>query len=737
MGQAVETGSQKPASLPPDVLVTSAANDFAIQSEKLSLAKSLGPEDPNSVAVEARFVTPDDAVIVTADGNRLPIVPLQEAYKLNALRDELSNEVLEERGTDVDAETELVTQSRRNEAKSTTKILFRSPLHEKDEASQETIGDLKRSHPPSHTNPLFPPLPLYGPPSLLRKLQCWTFRFTSFFLSAAFLAVIVQGALFTSLPVVCSSIWQRLTFRNPNASRPFHEEEVRRSITRKEQERLWERRRSSSRGNDGQECPLSNDGFVPTEGGPDPIICDVGYYARRVGLDVEEFQVQTEDGFVIDLWHVYDPREYTKLDDADRSHRGPDPFTGGSKKRIKDTAKKPKFPVLLMHGLLQSAGAYCVNDDDSLAFYLCKSGYDVWLGNNRCGFKPKHVLLDYSDPRMWCWNIRQMGIFDLSALTSRVLHETGFEKIGLVAHSQGTTETFVALAKEQRPELGEKFTVFCALAPAAYAGPLIGKMYFKFMRVISPALFRLMFGIHAFIPIMMTMHSILDPRIYGWLGYKVFSFLFDWTDTRWDKALKNRMFQFAPVYVSAESMRWWLGRECFARHKCILSTKEEWRSEDKEDREGETDGSAHPHASHYPHKKPHLPSGSTEQSRRKPKGSTAWYNEKVPPFALWVAGNDDLVNGERLLRRFDRGREPHVKVVHRKVIPEYEHLDVIWAIDAVQQVFEEVREVLWKTCYARDLCRTPIGCESVPVWAPENVQTSTEEAEQSSSESAD
>lgn len=329
-----------------------------------------------------------------------------------------------------------------------------------------------------------------------------------------------------------------------------------------------------------------------------------------------------------------------------------------------------------------------------------------------------------------------MGIFDLSALTSRVLHETGFKKIGLVAHSQGTTETFVALAKEQRPELGEKLTVFCALAPAAYAGPLIGKMYFKFMRVISPALFRLMFGIHAFIPIMMTMHSILHPRIYGWLGYKVFSFLFDWTDARWDRGLKNRMFQFAPVYVSAESMRWWLGRECFAKHKCILSTKEEWRSEDKEDREGETDGPlADPHASHYPHEKPDPSSGPTEQPRRKPKGSTAWYNEKVPPFALWVAGNDNLVNGERLLRRFDRGREPHVKVVHSKVIPEYEHLDVIWAMDAVHQVFDEVREVLWKTCYARDLCRTPMGCESVAAWAPENIQTNPEEVEQSSSDS--
>lgn len=374
---AVETDGQKPASLPPDVPVTGAASDFAIQAEKLSLKKPLGPEDSNSIAIGARFVTPDDAVIVTADGNRLPTVPLQEAYKLNVLRDELSSKVLEERVGHENPETEIVTQSRRNEVKLTTKLLSKPSVHEKGEASQEPIGDLKRSMPPSHTNPLFPPLPLYGPPSLLRTLQCWTFRFSSFFLSAAFLAVIVQGALFTSVPVVCSSIWLRLTFRNPDSSRPFHEEEVRRRMTRKEQERLWKRRRSISQGNDGQECPLSNDGFLPTEGGPDPIVCDVGYYARRVGLDVEEFQVQTEDGFVIDLWHVYDPREYTKLDDADRFHRGPDPFTGGSRKRLKDPARKSKFPVLLMHGLLQSAGAYCVNDDDSLAFYLCKSGYDV------------------------------------------------------------------------------------------------------------------------------------------------------------------------------------------------------------------------------------------------------------------------------------------------------------------------------------------------------------------------
>jgi pimeloyl-ACP methyl ester carboxylesterase len=374
-----------------------------------------------------------------------------------------------------------------------------------------------------------------------------------------------------------------------------------------------------------------------------------------------------------------------------------------------------------MHGLLQSSGAYCVNDDASLAFYLAKSGFDVWLGNNRCGFSPRHALLDYADPRMWCWNIRQMGVFDLPALASRVLFETGFDKLGLICHSQGTTQALVALAKEQRPELGERLTVFCAFAPAAYAGPLIGKMYFKFMRVISPGMFRLMFGIHAFIPMMMAMHRLLHPRVYGWLGYKVFSFLFNWTDERWDRGLRDRMFQFAPVYVSSESMRWWLGRECFARHKCILATKEEWRAEEKEDHEMDKKGESILAAADRDmegNEGVEKSERAAEAHKRLPKGSTAWYNHQAPPFALWVCGNDALVDGDKLLRRFERGREPHVKVVHSKVIPGYEHLDVIWAMDAPEQVFKEVREVLWKTCHVRDRCHVPKGCEEVEAWLP-------------------
>lgn len=294
-----------------------------------------------------------------------------------------------------------------------------------------------------------------------------------------------------------------------------------------------------------------------------------------------------------------------------------------------------------------------------------------------------------------------MGVIDLPSLISRVLAETGFDKLGLICHSQGTTETFVALAKEQRPDLGNKISVFCALAPAVYAGPLIGKAYFKFMRAISPSMFRIIFGIHAFIPFMMSMHRLLPGKIYGALGYRVFSFLFNWTDDRWEQDLRNRMFQFAPVYVSAESMRWWLGRECFAKHKCILATKDVGRQEDLEDEED------------YPMEK-----GSQSSDSRQCRGQNAWYDDQVPPFALWVAGSDELVDGRRLLRRFERGREPHVRVVHSKIIEEYEHLDVIWAMDSVDQVAKEVREVVWKTASAsaRDVCRVPTGCESVDRW---------------------
>ncbi|CAG8017759.1 unnamed protein product [Penicillium nalgiovense] len=545
-------------------------------------------------------------------------------------------------------------------------------------------------------HPLFPPMPSYGPPSALRRIQFYIFIVASFFLSLCFLGAIFVGALVHTSGGAISEARLRLSGNNPDTRRVFYTEEQARRKARANADRRWALRQQK-RDMDEEQGPEECQECPSLEGGKDPIVGDVAYYARRVGLDVETFRVQTEDGFIITLWHVYNPREYEALSPEERRERGPDVFTKPKTLNPSRLQSSRRYPVLLVHGLLQSAGAFCTNDEDSLAFYLCKSGYDVWLGNNRCGSHPEHTTLSTDDPRMWSWDIRHLGTLDLAALTSRVLYETGFEKLGLVCHSQGTTQTFVALAKEHRPELSEYISVFCALAPAAYAGPLVSRPYFRFMSLLSPSMFRLVFGIHSFIPSMMTARRLLPPRIYGTLAYWVFSFLFDWSDTRWERDLRHRMFQFAPVYVSAESMRWWLGSDSFAKHKCILSTDKELR--------------------HETNSNPHMRNSVSDHGDDPGDaclGSPApspWYGPRTPPFALWIGGSDALVDGRRLLNRFQSGREPHVSLVHSKVIEEYEHLDVLWAMDAIDQVGREVNQVIWTTMPddARQICRVPRG----------------------------
>ncbi|KAL5329558.1 hypothetical protein ACEPPN_003072 [Leptodophora sp. 'Broadleaf-Isolate-01'] len=158
----------------------------------------------------------------------------------------------------------------------------------------------------------------------------------------------------------------------------------------------------------------------------------------------------------------------------------------------------------MVPGFMQSSGVNCTNDDHSLTFWLCKQGFDVWVGNNRCGFNPEHVQFKKKDPRMWAWNIQHMATLDLPALTARILSETSSPKLGLVARSQGSTQSFIALSKhhQRRPSLSSQISVLCALAPAVYTGPLLNTFPFKFLHLIPLSLFNLILGIKSFLPIL-------------------------------------------------------------------------------------------------------------------------------------------------------------------------------------------------------------------------------------------
>ena len=359
------------------------AIDFARKADQLSLVHPRSHEDggdaAKTTAVEAKFITESDPVIELANGDRLPAVPLTEAQKLNELKDELEGN---DSRTDDTAAGGLRQERQRASAAAQCKTFAKDEPQSLSSPPQEKAGaPLQTSTPPSRTNPLFPPLPLYGPPSLLRTIQCHIFRVTSFFLSLGFLAVIVLGSAFTSIPMMFKHIGMCLRFKDPDSRRPFYEEERKRRKVRKEADKAWthnrKRRRSTAERESDQEAFAGrSEEFVPTEGGKDLLICDVRYYARRVGLDMEEFKVQTEDGFIINLWHIYNPKEYTPASEDDRDFHKPDVFyedVDEENNRSKSRWRKGRrYPILMMHGLLQSAGAYCSNDDDSLAFFLAK-----------------------------------------------------------------------------------------------------------------------------------------------------------------------------------------------------------------------------------------------------------------------------------------------------------------------------------------------------------------------------
>jgi|SRR5579859_3327245 len=181
------------------------------------------------------------------------------------------------------------------------------------------------------------------------QLVRFTYNFLSLFLSSLFLETILLNALYNALSSRSWFIWSWCRhFMNPDLSRPFYELEQ-------------------------EKCHIPRGDLK----------FHIAYYAQRIGLDCEEFKIEMEDGFILTIQHI-----------IDRHPGAPD---WKCTTLFDNELIVEKYPVLLLHGLMQSAEAFCVNDDSSLAFYLCKEGYDVWLGNNRGYSKPEHVSIKPSD----------------------------------------------------------------------------------------------------------------------------------------------------------------------------------------------------------------------------------------------------------------------------------------------------------------------------------------------------
>lgn len=124
-----------------------------------------------------------------------------------------------------------------------------------------------------------------------------------------------------------------------------------------------------------------------------------------------------------------------------------------------------KRPVLLAHGLLDSAFSWVSNSErDSLAYVLANEGYDVWLANVRGnGESYAHETLTVKDKRFWNFSVDEFALYDIPATIDFILHTTRHRLLSYVGHSQGTSQFFALTSL--RPEYLLKIDAFVGLAP--------------------------------------------------------------------------------------------------------------------------------------------------------------------------------------------------------------------------------------------------------------------------------
>jgi pimeloyl-ACP methyl ester carboxylesterase len=357
---------------------------------------------------------------------------------------------------------------------------------------------------------------------------------------------------------------------------------------------------------------------------------DLTYYAHLLGLELITYDIITKDGFILSLQRLYNPHVDINVINNDFK------------------------PILFIHGLLQSSGSFLTSGYKSLAYLLVSNGYDVWLGNNRCGFNPRHKIYKKNDHEMWDWDLNEMTKYDIPAMIDyiKMIKINSNHKISIISHSQGTTQCVYMFSKQFNKEIDKKYINLidnCVLlAPAVYGGSLLNsKIFIKFMRLLPNSIYNFFFGKKSFMPIMVHLRNLTyNLPGFGWSSYIVFSYLFNWNDHLWDPKIRDLHFLFSPVYVSVKLMKWWLHNN----------------KSDNNNNNG------------FQMNKPII------------SDPLAWFTNDTPNLLLIIPGKDNLVNGDLFINRLKNIEIEMINKWKYLKIEEYSHLDVLWADDVIQTI---------------------------------------------------
>lgn len=394
---------------------------------------------------------------------------------------------------------------------------------------------------------------------------------------------------------------------------------------------------------------------------------DLRYYALQLDLELKEFTITTEDGYVLTLHRLIDPKE-------------------------SDEARALKKPMLFQHGLLSCSGAWITPGQNSLPFYFLEQGYDVWLGNNRSWFEAKHEYYEGNlmhSEKYWDWDMRELAYYDLPCILTNVLsHKPNHEKLILIGHLQGCTQTFLMLRNGNLSSYHSKIEYFFPLAPAIFPGKLFHERAFiKFIHKKGRFAYKLLFGCCSFLRnLCLARYHLASTSLFGKLSYIMFKFLFGWTGKKWNpnKKVWHFHFVFNVTYVSTKLMNWWLSYWVEEGFSNQLQSKEAYKT-------GEN-------FAHTP--EPSINEGVEPKKTIEKDDSKTYFPYKEPwfqfshpkdviPMFIFTCDLDFLVDGRRLIthmQHYERGYYQIGKNLDVIQLDDYSHLDVVWADDIIGRI---------------------------------------------------
>lgn len=446
------------------------------------------------------------------------------------------------------------------------------------------------------------------------------------------------------------------------------------------------------------------------------------YYAQLLDLDLEEYPITTKDRYVLTLHRLIQPKESAE-------------------------ERNQRTPILLQHGLLLCSGAWLTPGRNSLAYYFVEKGFDVWMGNNRCGFEPKHTEYSgnlFHNEQFWDWDVRWLAYYDLPCIIDNVLSKKPMhDKLFLVGHLQGCTQLLILLRNGEFADIHKKIEYFFALAPAAFPGIMFyERSFIKFMHNRSLKDFRFIFGCCCFLKILGFTRKIIGTTwMFRSLSYVMFKYLFGWSiknSYNHNKVIHLQFF-FNISNISSRLMSWWLsepvkegflnqlqpqaayldGTNAVFTPAASLLEKQEAGTNEVKAEEGANEVKAEPgveasttvsdiavtapDAATAPESvltaetkeavpEPEIPLHADDSQTffpYKEEWFTSTLFKNLIPIMAFIGGEDFLVDGKRFIthmRHYERHFYKEGNNLELVEVPDYNHLDVIWALNCIGNV---------------------------------------------------